>query len=191
MKRMLVNAPPGDQRLITVGEGGGYYDLARVVWDERIDGPLPEITLGGMVRQGDALVLDNDLLAAAQAAATAAARAAAWERIKARRDHLSDTGGYMVAVNGADKWFHSDPKSKTQQLGLFVMGASVPAVQWKTMDGTFVVMTQALAAAVFQAAAVQDQALFAVAEQHRVAMEASADPWAYDFSGGWPVVFVQ
>ena len=30
---------------------------------------------------------------------------------------------------------------------------------------------------------------FAVAEQHRIAMESSADPAAYDYSAGWPAVY--
>lgn len=118
-----------------------------------------------------------------------AARAAAWERIKAMREKLSDEGGYKVAVNGVDKWFHSDAKSKTQQLSLVVMGANVPPVQWKTMDGSKVTMTQALAGAIFSAAATQDMTLFAVAESHRAAMEAAADPDSYDFSAGWPEVY--
>jgi hypothetical protein len=115
----------------------------------------------------------------------AADRAAQWEAIKAKRDTLSDNGGYLVD----GKWFHSDGKSKTQQLSLFIMGASVPAVQWKTMDGSFVTMTQALAAQVFAAAAAQDMAIFAAAEQHKALMEASADPAAYDFSAGWPATY--
>jgi len=44
---------------VEVTESGSYFDPARVLWDERIDGPLPEITLGGMVRQGDTLVFDQ------------------------------------------------------------------------------------------------------------------------------------
>ena len=52
---LLVNAPTGVQEVIEVGEGGGYFDIARVVWDERTDGPLPSITLGGMVRSGSNL----------------------------------------------------------------------------------------------------------------------------------------
>lgn len=48
--RLLVNNPQGHQELITVSEGGAYFDASRVVWDERVDGELPEITLGGMVR---------------------------------------------------------------------------------------------------------------------------------------------
>jgi hypothetical protein len=50
-------------------------------------------------------------------------------------------------------------------------------------------MTQALAQQVFGAAAASDIAIFAVAETHKAAMEASADPAAYDFSGGWPPAF--
>ncbi len=123
--------------------------------------------------------------AALQVQRLADARVLAWERIKAKRDRLSRDGGYLVS----GKWYHSDEKSKTQQLSLFVMGAAVPAVQWKTMDGSFVTMTQALSGGIFQAAAAQDMAIFAAAEQHRAAMTAATDPLAYDFSGGWPAVF--
>ena len=59
MSKLLVNAPSGAQEIIEVGEGGGYFDQARVLWDEREDGPLPEITLGGMIRQDGALEFDQ------------------------------------------------------------------------------------------------------------------------------------
>lgn len=59
MKRLLINAPSGAQELIAVGPGGGYFDPARVLWDEREDGPLPAVTLGGMVRDGSALVFSQ------------------------------------------------------------------------------------------------------------------------------------
>lgn len=109
-----------------------------------------------------------------------------WEVIKAERDRRTDQGGYKVGT----KWFHSDQKSRAQQLGLVLLGASIPAnLQWKIMDGTFVTMTQQLAGQVLAAAAASDQAIFAAAEAHRQAMEASADPAAYDFSTGWPKVF--
>ena len=42
-----------------MGEGGGYFDLSRVLWDERKDGPMPDITLGGMVRTGAVLEFDQ------------------------------------------------------------------------------------------------------------------------------------
>lgn len=59
MTQMLVNTPTGAQDLVAVGPGGGYFDESRVLWDDRTDGPLPAITLGGMVRQGNALVFDQ------------------------------------------------------------------------------------------------------------------------------------
>lgn len=117
------------------------------------------------------------------------ARAAQWEAIKARRE-IVKAGGVKVAVDGEDKWFHTDDPSRIQQIGLVMMGASLPTgLQWKTMDGSFVTMTQALAGQVFQANAAHDQATFAAAEQHRVAMEASERPDLYDFSSSWPVIF--
>lgn len=113
-----------------------------------------------------------------------------WERIKAHRDYLSENGGYKVSVGGVDKWFHSDAKSKTQQLSLVLLGANANAVPaWKTMDGTKVTMSQNLAGQIFGAAVVQDGALFAQAEAHRAAMVASDTPETYDFSGGWPATF--
>ena len=108
-----------------------------------------------------------------------------WEKIKAERDRRM-VGGVKVGA----KWFHSDDSSRIQQMGLVMMGASIPAnLQWKTMDGSFITMTQALASQVFQAVAASDQAVFTVAEQHKAAMEASADPSTYDFSTGWPKIY--
>jgi hypothetical protein len=58
--KLLVNTPTGAQELIAVGQGGGYFDSARVLWDERTDGDLPaNITPGGMVRNGNALAFDQ------------------------------------------------------------------------------------------------------------------------------------
>lgn len=56
MFNLLINCPLGEQKIIEVGEGGGYFDLKRVEWDERKDGALPEgITLGKMKRNGKTL----------------------------------------------------------------------------------------------------------------------------------------
>lgn len=108
-----------------------------------------------------------------------------WQRIKAERNRRK-AGGVKVGA----KWFHSDDGSRIQQMGLVMMGASIPAnIQWKTMDGSFIAMTQTLASQVFQAVAASDQAIFAVAEQHKAAMEASADPASYDYSTGWPKIY--
>jgi hypothetical protein len=123
---------------------------------------------------------EADIAAAANGRATSR-----WESIKAIRDSRK-VGG--VLVDG--KWFHSDDSSRIQQIGLVMMGANIPVgLQWKTMDGTFVTMTQTLAGQIFNASAAHDQATFAKAEEHRAAMEASSDPAAYDFSTGWPAVY--
>jgi hypothetical protein len=112
--------------------------------------------------------------------------AAKWDAIKAERDRRAQQGGYKV---GAD-WFHSDTFSRTQQVGLVLYGANMPAgIKWKTMSGSFVGMNPQLAQQIFASAGAQDNATFQAAEAHRVAMEASLTPDAYDFSAGWPPVF--
>lgn len=64
MYKLLVNAPSGKQELIEVSETGSYFDPSLVLWDERVDGPLPEITLGKMQRVNDALVESDEYLPA-------------------------------------------------------------------------------------------------------------------------------
>jgi hypothetical protein len=115
-------------------------------------------------------------------------QSAAWERIKAERERRK-----VLGVLAGGHWFHSDADSRIQQLSLFVMGAAVPAISWKTLTlsgaPVFVTMTQTLAGAIFQATASSDAAIFGAAEAHRVSMEASSTPGAYDFSTGWPAGF--
>lgn len=116
----------------------------------------------------------------------AAIRANKWNAIKAERDSRIQQGGYKVGA----KWYHSDTFSRTQQMGLVMLGANIPAgTQWKTMDGSFITMTQTIAGQIFATAAASDMAIFAAAETHRVAMEASADPASYDLTTGWPKAF--
>lgn len=116
-------------------------------------------------------------------------KAQAWEQIKALRDKYIQSGGYKVA----GKWFHSDTFSRTQQIGLVMLGLNIPAgLQWKTMDGSFVLMTQALSQQVFAAAAQQDTAIFANAEFHRAAINGMTtidEIEIYDITTGWPEVF--
>ena len=113
-----------------------------------------------------------------------------WSQVKQIRDSKTQTSGYLAA----GKWFHSDTFSRTQQMGLVMMGAGIPAgLQWKTMEGSFVTMTQTLAMQVFAAAAAQDQATFAAAEAHRATLAAMADVAdmvAHDIQAGWPTGYV-
>ena len=108
-----------------------------------------------------------------------------WDAIRQERDRRTQTGGYQAA----GKWFHSDTFSRTQQMGLVMMGAGIPGgLQWKTMDGSFVTMTQTLAGQVFAAAAASDAAMFSHAEQIKAVME--DDPVNFDLaSQTWPAVF--
>lgn len=112
-----------------------------------------------------------------------------WNEIKQYRDNLSVTGGYKVGT----KWYHSDIFSRSQQIGLVLLGANIPSgLQWKTMDGSFESMTQTLAGQIFAAAAVQDQAIFAKAEYHKAQLEllnTAEELEAYDWKSGWPEVY--
>lgn len=147
---------------------------------------LEDLANGGARLLPAGCVEISDEEAAARLAPTREqAAATAWDAIKAERDRRK-AGGVKVGA----KWFHSDDGSRIQHMGLVMKGASIPAnLQWKTMDGSFITMTQALASQVFQAVAANDQTIFAAAETHRVAMEASADPASYDYSGGWPKIY--
>ena len=122
-----------------------------------------------------------------------------WERIKARRDAVK-AGGVKVET----KWFHTDEASRIQHLGLLEKARAARAaggtdatrlqalgqdIKWKTMDGSFIYLTVKHAEDIFAAMTDLDAAAFAAAETHRVAMEASADPAAYDYLTGWPAIF--
>jgi len=126
-------------------------------------------------------------------------RARKWEAIKAQRDRRKASG---VAVS--DQWFHSDADSRIQWLGikdtardLLAAGKAgtepVPVLgqplQWKTLGGEFVAVTVQMALDVVTATKELDARLFAIAEQKRLEVEASADPASYDTAAGWPATF--
>lgn len=120
-----------------------------------------------------------------------------WEFIKAERDRRTDQGGYKVGT----LWFHSDQKSRSQQLGLNLLAIQVLAsggtastplpgvTPWKTMDGSEVTMTAGLAQQILAAAAASDSAIFDAAKAHKLAMESSPDPASYDVLSDWPKSF--
>lgn len=129
----------------------------------------------------------------------AASAAEIWDRINSKRD-ATKVGGVKVGT----KWYHTDTESRIQHLGLLEKARTARAaggtdatrlqalgqdIKWKTMDGSFIYLTVKHAEDIFAAVTDLDAAAFAAAETHRVAMEASADPAAYDFSVGWPATF--
>lgn len=142
-----------------------------------------------LVRGGIELVDGNyrrQYTLAPSAMSIAEVRAAMATKIKAVRDRKTQLGGYQTM----GKWFHSDTFSRSQQLGLVMMGASIPAgLMWKTMDGSYVEMTQTLAASVFQAAVMQDSALFARADQLIEIVNTSPSPAGVNIEAGWAATY--
>ena len=115
------------------------------------------------------------------------AKAVVWEQIKEYRA-ARVAGGIPVGPY----WFHSDTPSKLQHLGLVsaMVMSVLPSVQpWKLMDGTFVTLTAPLVQQIFGAALTREGAIFAKAEEHKVALYASSDPYGYDFTTGWPPIY--
>lgn len=128
---------------------------------------------------------------AALAANLSSAKESKWNNIKDYRNKLTQEGGYKAS----NKWFHSDVFSRSQQLGLVMLGNNIPAgLMWKTMDGSFVEMTPVLAQEVFQSATLQDSAIFAYAENLNQQIQNSGDPefiQAFDIKSGWPETYQQ
>lgn len=157
-----------DQTITDIPEGA--IELDDEQWSARFD----------LRVMGKALVIDRSPVPVARL------KNEVWNRIQAERDRRTDQGGYKVGA----KWFPSDMRSRLQQLGLALLGANIPAgIRLKTMDGSFVVISQALSQQILAASVASDQAIATAAETHKTAMEASSDPSGYDFSAGWPKSF--
>lgn len=70
MKRVIVDVSPTDQRLYHLENSGAFLgNPANLVWDEGVHGLIPNnllASLGGLVRQGNQLVVDAAKLSAYQ-----------------------------------------------------------------------------------------------------------------------------
>lgn len=181
---------------------GGFYDPA--IHGDNIPADVVWITAAEHAALLDAQSQGKRIVADASGHPVAVDRPAptaaeVWRLIKARRDTVL-LGGVKVGT----KWYHTDDASRIKYLGLFKLAEQALAagavgttvlqynatdIKWKTMDGTFINMTVQRAQDVYFAVFGLDMAAFAAAETHKVAMEAAADPSAYDFSAGWPASF--
>lgn len=120
----------------------------RTIWDERIDGALPEgITVGGMVRQGAELVLDPDLLAQHEATVLTAhvqrLQKGIVVAVQKRLDAFAQTRGYdgilsactyalsAVPKFAAEGQYCTDARDATWA-GLYQLLATVQAGNWPT-----------------------------------------------------------
>lgn len=152
-------------------------------WVELLPVNNPGLFYGDAYEWSDtagAWVIDPEL----DAYAMVAERAQAWEAIKAERLRQISAGVYIPSI---DKWLHTDELSAIQyaQIGYTISaGLFVPLV-WKTVSGDFVQMTEALYNELQVRMIANTQANYARAEYHKIMMEASPDPLAYDFSQGW------
>lgn len=118
-----------------------------------------------------------------------------WEKIKSERDRLTYQGGVLVN----SRWFHTNIESIVRYRYMADAAAikgkadtDVLRAAWRPLDvamlGT-VDMTYGLLKQIISAAIVQQMAIDDAAQSHKAAMEASAEPASYDFSGGWPATF--
>lgn len=114
-----------------------------------------------------------------------------WEFIKKERERRK-----FLGVKVGQHWFHSDPDSRSQQLGLVIAGNNLPPMPWKTLTASggliepvFVTMTPTLAQQIFFATMQHDGAIHQAAEVHRTQMLLLDDPYTYDFLSNWPLSF--
>lgn len=84
MIKLLVDAPSGLQELIKIEPTGSYYDLSKVLWDERVDGNFPAQAseIGGLNRVAGRLVFSQSKFDAQKTTLDAAAAAKAAKEAK-------------------------------------------------------------------------------------------------------------
>lgn len=110
--------------------------------------------------------------------------------IKAERDRRKFNGVYVDSVA---KWFHTDTYSRTQWLGMSMLGENVPPVPWTTMDGTNTTITPLLVQTVFKNTMQLDASLFNHARELMDSVTTCATlhaVQAVDISTGWANTFV-
>lgn len=110
--------------------------------------------------------------------------------IKAERDRRKFNGVYVDSVA---KWFHTDTYSRTQWIGMSMLGSSVPAIAWTTMDGTNTTITPLLVQTVFKNTMQLDSSLFNHARELADVVAACTtvrDVDSVDVFAGWANTFV-
>jgi len=114
-------------------------------------------------------------------------KAAKTAAIRKHRDALTED---HISIDG--NHYHSDPKSRIQQMGLAKLAAAdnLPSgLHWMTKNNGPVLMTPAIAAQFEPTTLAHDVALFAAAQAHIDAVEAldsAQEVLDYDFAAGWP-----
>jgi hypothetical protein len=107
-----------------------------------------------------------------------------WEKIKSKRLQAITSGVYVESV---DKWFHTDEVSVTSYstiAGMMALNNYEP-VQWKVMDNTWVLLTEALFKELQTSMSNKTVTNYMVAEQHKVNMLLLENPLEYDYTANW------
>ena len=142
MIRLLVDSPAGKQEIITIDESGSYFDMARVLWDERVDGALPSVTLGKMQRTGSQLVELNDYLPAYISAAKEA---------KKQELMLAYEAAVTAPITHNSITWAAGRDDQSLLVSCLVAGSVPPGMYWRDLGKTPHAMTytdlQALAGA--------------------------------------------
>ena len=117
---------------------------------------------------------------------------AIWDKIKAERDRRQLDCG--VSVGG--HWYQSNLRAQSEYTSMIVLAdklklpaATVLRKRWRTMNGALVNMTPALALSILQAGVAQRSAVDDAAQVHLQGLQASAEPWTYDYTKNWPQTF--
>ena len=107
-----------------------------------------------------------------------------WEQIKRLRDSKTADGIFVQSVG---KWFHTDAMSLIQYLALNLQmtKGKFKTKMWKTLDGTFVPLSELLIEEIFDTAIQSTTNLFETAELHRNLLNSSDDPLSYDITTMW------
>lgn len=111
-----------------------------------------------------------------------------WDKIKDQRTKHG-ASGVKIVIDGVEKWFHTDEEALRNyvynKMVRDLLANENTDIPWKTMDGSFVVMTKELLTQIVRAIYDKGQHDFKVAEMHRVKLYKSNNPLSYDFSEGW------
>lgn len=136
MFKLLVNSPAGMQEIVFVDAHGGYFDNARVLWDERTDGPMPAVDPGKMQRIGNQLVMLNDYLPEHVAALLKSFKAAKIAELKTAFDAEN-----YADIDHDNKTWRAD-KASQQLLSDVLAPGSVPVgMYWRDAVETQHAMT--------------------------------------------------
>lgn len=63
MPKLLVEFPDGNQQFLDIDDTGSFFDPSKVIWDERIDGEIPEgLVLGKIIKINNTLQNGEDYI---------------------------------------------------------------------------------------------------------------------------------